>query len=391
MTVSNSQLRLVVWHPFFLGGGAEAVTLWMLQALADEYDVTLLTLFDIDLQRLNAMYGTRLQAQALTVKTVIPAAWSGLGRWALANNTGLRAMMMHGSIRRLKTISQQYDGVISGYNGVDLGRPGLQYMHWVRVVEGGKLQRNAPFRQLCHGISNFSMARLRQNVSLVNSAYTGQRVQQEYGIPSIVVYPPVVAKMPQRSWSQKQEAFLCSGRIVAAKMPHRAIRILQQVRRRGFDIKLYITGGGGGVYGQQYLGHIKQLVAAESDWIQLLEGLPYQEYLALLAQCRYGIHYKPEPFGISIAEMVQAGMIPFVRSRGGQVEIVGADNGELMFDSESEAVEKIVAVLKDADQQQRCLEALARRKSLFTIENFQHQVRQVVADYLAGNSLPPQS
>ncbi|ASC71476.1 hypothetical protein XM38_024280 [Halomicronema hongdechloris C2206] len=389
MTVSNSQSRLLVWHPFFLGGGAEAVTLWMLEALCDDYDVTLLTLFDVDLQRLNAMYDTQLQPQTLTVKAVIPSAWSGVGRWALANSSVLRAVMMHGSIRTLKTMGQHYDGVISGYNGVDFGRPGLQYMHWVRVVEGGKLQQNAPFRKLCHGISDFSVERLRQNVSLVNSAYTGQRVQKDYDIPSVVVYPPVVADIPQRPWSQKQDSFLCSGRLVPAKMPHRAIRILRQVRRQGFDVKLYITGGGGGVYGREYVNRIKQLVAAEADWIQLLAGLPYQEYLALLAQCRYGIHYKPEPFGISIAEMVQAGMIPFVRSRGGQVEIVGAEQQQLMFNSESEAVSKIVAMLKHPDQQQRSLAALAQQQSLFSVEHFQRQLRGIVADYLAGKALLP--
>ena len=126
-------------------------------------------------------------------------------------------------------------------------------------------------------------------------------------------------------------------------------------------------------------------MAENSDWITLHENRPYQEYATLLSKCKYGIHYKKEPFGISIAEMVKAGAIPFVRSKGGQVEIVGAHNQELLFDSEDEAVEKIIATLKDAERQNQLIASLEEQKYLFSTEKFISDIQGIVDTYFQNN------
>lgn len=130
---------------------------------------------------------------------------------------------------------------------------------------------------------------------------------------------------------------------------------------------------------------INKLVAENSSWITLHQNRPYQEYVTLLSRCKYGIHYKKEPFGISIAEMVKAGAIPFVRSIGGQVEIVGAHNQELLFNSEDEAVEKIIAILKDENQQKQLIASLEDRKYLFSTEKFISDIQGVVDTYFQNS------
>lgn len=68
-----SRKTIAVWQPFFLGGGAEAVALWLLAALVEDYEVTLYTLCGVDLAKLDAMYGTALaMAPHLTVKAMMP-------------------------------------------------------------------------------------------------------------------------------------------------------------------------------------------------------------------------------------------------------------------------------------------------------------------------------
>ena len=263
--------------------------------------------------------------------------------------------------------------LISAYNAADLGKKTIQYIHWVKVLEGN---------QWCEKISDFSIAQLKKNPSLSNSQVVREAVKKAYGIDSTVLYPPVVLNVPDELRIEKENAFICSGRITEAKQPDQVIKILKQVRAQGFDVKLHLTGGGGGAYALKYERSIKKLAVENADWITLYENLAYADYVKVVARCKYGIHYKKEPFGISIAEMVKAGAIPFVRSQGGQVEIVGAQNQDLFFENEEEAIAKIVSVLSTPKRQSTLLKALEKQKQQFSTQRFMAEMIKFVDDHL---------
>ena len=65
---SPPKARVAVVHPGLGFGGSEAPALWTLAALKGLYHVTLITLDNIDLDRLNAYYGTKLCAQDFNVQ-----------------------------------------------------------------------------------------------------------------------------------------------------------------------------------------------------------------------------------------------------------------------------------------------------------------------------------
>ncbi|NMF84380.1 glycosyltransferase [Nodosilinea sp. P-1105] len=386
---------MAIWQPYFLGGGAEAVALWTLVALGSTYDIALHTLVDIDLDRLNTMYGTALSRDrpitaparlvsrppGETVIQVKPLLGPRLRPWIhrlIANVPWVRLALIHWSLARFRAISADYDLVMSTYNAVDLGRPGLQYLHWVYVVEQPWAQAT-PAMKLMLWWFKFSPERMLRNVSLTNSIHTAQAVQQAYGLGAQVVYPPVTTDLTPLPWAQKEQAFVCSGRVVVAKYTHRVIEILAAVRRQGFDIKLYITGGGGGTYSWGYGRKVRHLATAHADWVQLYYDLPHSDYLTLLTRCRYGLHHKPEPFGIAVAEMVQAGMIPFVTNRGGQIEIVNGANTDIIFQSAQEAVDKIVAVLANPQRQITLLDSLQQQRTLFSLDQFVRAMGHQVA------------
>lgn len=368
----SQKKTIALWYPAFMGGGAESVALWMLEALKEDYDVTLFTITQVDLNRLNSMYGTQLSGESIKVKSLSPQFATPLVHSAIANNGDLRMLGFHWLIRYLKSQQSHYDLAMSAYNAIDLGCQGIQYVHWVNVVEGNEFYQK---------ISEFSRESLKQNISIANSHFVAQRAKQEYGIESTVVYPPVVLESLDMSWEQKENAFICSGRLTKAKQPHKVIQILKRVRQKGFDVKLHLTGGGGGAYALKYRRFLQKMVDENADWVTLHENLKYKDYINVLYRCRYGIHYKLEPFGISIAEMLKAGLIPFVRSKGGQVEIVGEENQALFFDSLDEAEEKIINVLKEPQKQQQLLNVLDERKSLFSTEQFMSGVKAVVEGY----------
>ncbi|MGC9504710.1 glycosyltransferase [Baaleninema sp.] len=373
----SNKKRIALYYHAFLGGGAEAVGLWMLDALQHDYDVTLFTVAEVDLERLNQLYGTNLSPKRIQVRAIFPKFMSGLVNFLIANNDLLHLMALHGVLRSLKQEAGQYDLCMSAYNGVDFGRVGIQYMHWVKVVEGGL--KKYPW---CLKISDFSIDRMKQNIAIANSKFTAQKIEETYGISAEVIYPPVLLEVDDIPWSEKENAFVCSGRIVDPKQPHKAIQIVKAVRERGFDVKLYLTGGGGGVYATRYQRFVKQMVRRNSEWVTLYENLSYDEYVEVLRRCRYGIHIKLEPFGISIAEMLKAGAIPFVKNRGGQYEIIGEEHPELFFsDPKTDAIEKIVRVLSDESLQLRLRDSLDRRKNLFSKERFSSEIQQRVRQY----------
>ncbi|GAX36982.1 glycosyltransferase [Nodularia sp. NIES-3585] len=364
--------KIAIFYPYFMGGGAEAVGLWIIQALKNKYELTLFTLGEIHIEKLNSMYGTSISNEDIKIKTILPKFVDILCYLMMVKNNNVKMLFFHLLIRIFKQNSHEYDLVISAYNAMDMGQKGIQYIHWIKVLEGKPFHRK---------ISTFSHEQLLNNISIANSYCVADNVNKHYGINANVVYPPVVIDTPDIPWIDKEYAFICSGRIVEPKQPHKVIKILKLVRERGFDIKLHITGGGGGFYEWKYTNLVKKMVRENSSWITLHENLPYEEYIKVLANCKYGIHFKKEPFGISIAEMVKAGAIPFVRNEGGQVEIVGENNEELFFNTEEEAVEKIIAVLSSSAKQNKLLQSLTTQRNLFSTQRFMSEINDIVTSF----------
>ncbi len=369
--------KIAIYYPYFAGGGAEAVGLWMLEALKDDYDVTLFTFSEPDFKKLNSLYETQLSRDSIKVNFIFPREFSHFVDFCRSNNDEFRKIVLHSILAKMRIKKDDYDLLISGYNAVDLGKKGIQYIHWVKVLEGRK--------KIYNKIFNFSEQQLKENISVVNSYQVAQIVKETYGIDSRVIYPPVMLKDCTLSRDKKENAFVCSGRLVKTKQPHQVIQILERVRQQGFDVKLYLTGGAGGIYESEYRQFLQKMVEANSTWIKLYENLSYEDYAAILYRCRYGIHYKIEPFGISIAEMIKAGLIPFVRSRGGQVEIVGQENTDLLFDNQEQAVQKITEVLSNYDKQENLLNCLQSRKKLFSTIRFTEKINIIVSQYFQEN------
>lgn len=368
----NALKKVAVFYPNFAGGGAECVGLWILEALKHQYDLTLFTISDVDLQQLNSMYGTRLDRETVKVRSIFNRRWRKPVEFLRANNAEIRMLQFHILLRYLKAHSQEYDLIISAYNAADMGCKGMQYIHWVNVLEGKKFYRR---------FSNFSIDRMKDNISIANSKFVAQKYQKLYQIEPQVIYPPVVMDVQDIPWEEKENSFICSGRLTEPKEPHKVIEILSRVRDQGFDVKLCLTGGGGGTYAVGYQKFLQQQIDRNSDWIELYQNLPYTDYVKVVSKCKYGIHYKQEPFGISIAEMVKAGAVPFVKNEGGQVEIVGEENRDLLFADPKEAAQKIVDLLSHPERIEKMRYALKDRRTLFSSDRFMSEIERVVRDY----------
>jgi glycosyltransferase involved in cell wall biosynthesis len=375
---------IAVFFPVFLGGGAESVCAWMLQALKDKYRLRLVTFSPVDCAGLNRLYDTRLASD--DVELVVPH----LRRWLpnkIVYGNSFFTLRQHLLICCLKALKETHDLVISAFNEIDAGRRAIQYVHFPMVAPGHEAARRLVgypdstarrmLRGLCQRASRFSNLRMLDNLTLANSRWTARVIKQMYDLDVTVVYPPVVPGSADTEWRDREEGFVLVSRIVPDKKIERAIRILSGVRARGYNIHLHVIGRGDERH-RRYL----QGLAGESSWIFWEGQVDRDKFNELLRTHRYGIHVREnEHFGIGVAEMLRAGCLPFVPASGGPVEIVG-DNRGLTFDDEQEAMEKIVRVLSSSERQRELLDRLTERKALFSTERFEAEMRGVVDQFM---------
>ncbi len=365
-------------------GGAPVVAAWIIEALKRENAISVLTWTPMYLASINRYCGTSLSASDFTVHRINPIA-----RY-LINLIPLPIGFLKISLllRLCKMIKDDYNVIITANNETDCGCRGIQYIHFPRVYlprpDLGPGRRHVPlawinaYYRLCLRISGFSFARMKQNLTLVNSDWTGAKVRERHGIEAMTVYPPVPGVFPEVPWEDRENGFVCIGRIAPEKELEKTIDILAAVRSRGWDIHLHIIGS---KENSRYYERILQRRQENASWIFLEENLSREELLSLVSRHRYGIHGRGEEhFGIAVAELMRAGCLVFVPRGGGQVEIVGGDE-RLLYGTPEEAVAKIVQAMSEPVVQRSLRNYLKSRKELFSTEQFMRRIQELVRDF----------
>jgi len=390
---SSRQRILLVQTRLTPTGGAHLVACWMIQALVDEFDLTLVTWEDIDFAKLNRHFGTSIDGTKLKICPVHPM----LRPTTLFDPDPGSVQPNMLVMRMAKKMRGQFDLVMSAEMEYDFGPPisgrsDIQYLHCpgyshlsAEILSASDLRGWPRLRAMVKGrlrpwmlIGDFSFERMRANLTLTNSHWTAQWIQDTYGIESTVLYPPAPGIFPQVPWEQRQNGVLCLGRLNPEKRADWIIDQLAPLRSKIDNLHLHIVGNQSFLKTEQrYYRLLSPLVAANKDWVTLHENIPRQELTELASRQRYGIHARiDEHFGIAVAEMVCAGCIPLVHNSGGQVEIVRRDP-RLIF-NDDELADKLLHVASTASEHDQLLSMLARQAELFTPERFMTETRNVV-------------
>ncbi|HEX6163173.1 MAG TPA: glycosyltransferase [Vicinamibacterales bacterium] len=367
-------------------GGGNGVAAWVLQALAADYRVTVLSWRPVEIDPINRFFGTSLRSGDFDT-IVVPRSWRMLADHLPTPSTLIKLSLL---MRYTRQVSAGFDVIFGVYNETDYGRRGIQYVHYptylrprpkvdLRWYHPPQAGLNA-YYALADRIAGFSLERMKANVTLVNSDWTGQHVAKFLGIPTRTLYPPVVDPAPGLPWDRRRNGFLAVGRISPEKEYERVIRILSRVRAHSPDLTLTIIGTWDR-HARRYFNSLTALARSLGSWIEFRDNLSRDEVRAMMASHRYGIHgMREEHFGMAPAELARAGTIVWVPRGGGQMEIA-AGEPSLMYESEDEAVRKISAVLANPREQQRLRAHLAATSERFSTANFMRQVREIVNEF----------
>ena len=380
------RFKIAVFHPkLVVGGGSEVCAVWIIEALKDDYEVSIITSDCLDFGLLNNAYFSNLKVSEVSlIKVSIP-------NWLKNRFNALRGALLTSFCRKK---ASEFDLMISTYNAMDFGRRGIQYIvdfsfedklrrELDKGLKGSRrlLYMRSPLRWIylkaCERIARSSRKGWSRNITIANSKWTAGIMERSFGARPEVVYHPVPGEYPIVNWEEKENGFICMARMVPEKGIEKAIEILRRLRERGFDLHLHLLGRADD---KHYVDYLNSLCKKHSSWL-FMEGLVLgKDKLKFITQHKFGISGRPnEPFGIAVAEMVKAGSIVWVPDGGGQREIVG--HKDLIYSSIEDAVRKIEKALKDDAMQTSLRGHLNMQSELFSVDKFKLIIQDLVSQF----------
>jgi glycosyltransferase involved in cell wall biosynthesis len=388
--MKKNKKKIAIVHPrLIVGGGSESCAMWAAQILKESYEVSLITMGEVNLSGLNEFYGTNIKEGEVAIITI------PLPFFLKKKFDALRTIAL---ARYAKKNALQFDVMISTYNVMDFGKKGIQFLadfsfddHLRRTfnAEPGKSQgwwykksfARMLYLALAQMLSGTVQENWKKNITLANSYWTQHIFKKHYGITPPVVYPPVVGMFAKVPWDKREDGFVYVGRISPEKQIEKIIHMIAAVRKKNSKIHLHIIGGDDdSVYAQK----IKKLCQENNQWCFLEGQMQGPAKLEFIGKHKYGISARShEPFGIAVAEMVKSGCIVFVPDGGGQVEIVG--NKKLIYESDADAVRKIEQVILSRSLQKPIQKQLLKNSVRFSIEMFTKELQHYIKKLLSEN------
>src|SRR5687768_4047118 len=254
-------------------GGGNGVAAWVLQALVPAHRVTVLSWRPVDIEPINRFFGTQLRSGDFD-NLVVPASWRVVPDHLPVPAALLRLSLL---MRYTRKVSHGFDVLFGVYNETDFGRRGIQYVHyptylrprpgvdlrWYHGLQGAL----SVYYGLADRIAGFSLERMKRNLTLVNSDWTGSEMYRFLGIPTRTLYPPVVDPAPGAPWAERKNGFLALGRLSPEKEYERVMRILARVREHVPDLTLTIVGTWDR-HGRRYRDRLLALARSLGPWIE---------------------------------------------------------------------------------------------------------------------------
>lgn len=373
---------ILVAHPWMGGGGSEATAMWALHALQDHAAVTFTTVSPVDWVRLNGSYGTRVSPEKVRLLPAprLPGVRTGdrFAHWQ-------RAFFE----RFCRRHAGRFDVCLSAYNPIRFGRPAIQLIgdfsfdeHSRREIypDAHALHRPSLLRKAYLAAGEIIGRRTDRDIAgegdmvVANSRWTAARLAGRFGLEAPpVLYPPSLAAPRNGGGARDPLGFVCMGRVAPVKELETIVAILDRVRAAGHAVTLDLLGA----FGDDAYSHKIRRLASGREWIRTPGFLAPPEKEAVMAGRSYGIHAcRAEAFGIAVAEMAAAGLVPFVPAEGGSGEVVGRE--ELTYQDVEDAVAKILALLENPERLPGLRDGLRERVLRFRPETFVAGLLEIV-------------
>lgn len=229
----------------------------------------------------------------------------------------------------------------------------------------------------------------RINKIICNSYFTKKFIDKEYGVESIVIYPPVdVEKIKPR---RKENLIVSIGRfsqLTQVKRQDILIKAFKKFFDSGFSDWKLILAGGSEVGVDDYVRKLRK--SAKDYPVRILESPSFSQIKELYGKAKifwsasgFGVDEKKSPekvehFGITLVEAMAAGAIPVVFAGGGYKEIVTDGENGFLWKKKQELLKKTKAIIEDS-KLLKSLSLKARQNSeVYEYERFEKEIWDIL-------------
>lgn len=300
------------------------------------------------------------------------------------------------SCRALKKFATEYEAIIFTFGeGPHMNQKSLRILHApclfsthpedISLLQYGlqswRLRQRQLYVWICRRIARPTLQMEDGVFTVANSLWTAQRTRQRTGIvPNDIVYPKVNS-VQSAPVSRQAHRFVALGRIVANKRLEDAVSVLRELRSSGFPAELEIVGRADTRYAKAFV-----LRHAREPGLTFTLNADTKQKSRALARARFGLHcYRSEHFGIAVAEMISAGVVPLVYNDGGVRELVTTD--ALRFQSVDDLVKKAARLCQTSERlTDRIANRLQRSVALSCAFDFDKNISESLKRFLDQSS-----
>jgi len=202
---------------------------------------------------------------------------------------------------------------------------------FIRANEAkGSNSDNATIEKLLSNARALYDLTITNTVILTNSEYSKKSIKKLYDkTEPIVLNPPVDVSTFRKlllssKANEREDIILVVSRFSADKQVENAIEVAKILHNKKVDAKMIIVGNVSR-NDMDYLQFLRSMIYDYdlNTYVKLEVGASFRQLLHLMSKSKVYLHpLAGEPFGISVAESMAAGLIPVVPHVGGNSEFV---------------------------------------------------------------------
>lgn len=257
------------------------------------------------------------------------------------------------------------------------------------------LHFQVPFHRIGGNNLLNKMKLIRVDHIVCNSNFTKKIIDHEYGVESIVVYPPVdIEKIKPK---RKENIIIYVGRfskLVQSKGQEVLIESFknlyndEQFKETSLDGWKLVLAGGSEVGVGDRLNELRKM--AEGFPIEFIENPNYPELCGLYGKAKifwsasgFGADEESNPeklehFGITLVEAMSAGCVPIVYDAGGHKEIVDSNQNGFLWQNTRQLINLTKKIVKEKGLLRTISKNAINSSKKYSYEKFKEQILQII-------------
>lgn len=383
------------------GGGSERLTITMMQALNElGFNIDLETITTPDWNQMKKWYG-KFSVKLGKIKRIDLSNVIGLSEPAVKD----RKEIALEEEEKYSLIINAHGDILPYYNSNNhkkLKTKLMTYCHYPltpRLIHQGSyrkflskfLQNSSIYqdhhfrlkeKELLYRILSTYDLMMRNTIIVTNSQFSKQAIENDYGqVVLSILSPPVDVETYRKiavSKQARENTIIVISRYSPDKKIETAIKIARILYKVYKNFKMIIIGNIRRD-NYDYYRYLYSLISMYrlNENVKLQLNVPLNDVLKLMARSKILLHPTfEEPFGISVAEGMSAGLIPVVPFKGGNTEFVPT---RFHFKTEEEAVKIIIEAMKISVEDRL---KLSKFPDIFSINNFKTNLKKIIDNTL---------